>query len=698
MSTHDNNGNAVEEEDVDWNNNQNQQQQSHNHNEEIDPEHFDHLQQEATRAATSSQQPLPSMNNNNNNTTSDHQNNNNKQPPAGSANGTNSNNNNNRRPMSVPVASLAGGALSTNSSPNSSPLQSGSNYQPPINNLTAKKSQQQQLSNALLDSSRRITTRERQREREYKKTLMQQEKGNADVDYSNWESGNAPDAMSLRVATAVTELIRDAFANVTAMRREIRQRNVDALANGSALSEEAGRAVREAMQSSLYPLSTGLVNMLEEGLRSVMPLFSSSMRNTEGLTTLVQIRDQLHLESRADVNAAQPSSSSSSSTSMQKREVPPPPPQLPSFIPLPPTTSQPLDHSGDGRSNKNTRHVSRLDSHPVYDREQESDNHMQYAIVSARSTSSNQNNNSNYRNVKGGGSTMNTMPGTLSQPILTTLSQVEAKITENAEVWPADHRRHQAHSTLHHKIHPTKAEAAKRVNEVKNRLMHDHSVESVIPPVLNKLILASLPRSARLLVGTSTSTSTKLESGTSGGDGTCTATGGTTASVAEMKKLFKERQNATTSSSGADSPNLSARKKSHQLRNHDDVMARYPINTVDGFAARILSLHDPTLSGGIWRQLSVNEKQQVIAFEQRENRYHHLHGVTNMKLAGLRMKMRRSQKSGIELAAGDYAALADAERRKKILEEQRASDVRQTGLVVKSWLPPMPERFEAMSK
>ena len=34
------------------------------------------------------------------------------------------------------------------------------------------------------------------------------------------------------------------------------------------------------------------------------------------------------------------------------------------------------------------------------------------------------------------------------------------------------------------------------------------------------------------------------------------------------------------------------------------------------------------------------------------------------------------------------------ERRKKILEEQRACDVRQTALVVKSWLPPLPDRFD----
>ena len=634
-----------EEEDVDWNNDNQQQQHQHQHQENIDNDQFNNLQQEANHAGTTTATTTTAP--------------------------SSANNNNNRRPMSVPIASLAGGALNSGN-------YSSQQQQQPTTTTTVKKSQQ--LSNNLLDSARKVTTRERQREREYKKTLMQQEKGNADVDYSNWESGNAPDAMGLRVATAVTELVRDAFANITAMRREIRQRNVDALANGSPLSEEAGRAVQEAMQESLYPLSTGLVEVLENGLRSVMPLFSSSMRNTEGLMTLAQIRDQLQLEASRDVNAAHASSSSTTATRTQQQQQQ----QAPSFIPLPPTTSSSSSNTNNFYSTsarKSTHHVSRLDSHPVYDREQESDNHMQQAIVSPRN-----NNNNNYRIVGGGGgSSMNTMTGTLSQPILTTLSQVQSKITENAEAWPADHRRHQAHSTIHQKVHPTKAEAAKRVSDAKNRMLKDHQVESIIPPVLNKLVLASLPQSAR-----SAATSTPAGFHSSGGS----TTGTTTTSIAEMKKQHKQQQQQQSNDSHHGSPNISARRKQLQYRNHEDLMARYPTNTIDGFAARILSLHDPKLSSGIWRQLSVNEKQVIISFEQNENRYHHLHGVTNMKLAGLRMKVRRSEKSGIQLSAGDYAALADAERRKKILEEQRACDVRQTALVVKSWLPPLPDRFD----
>ena len=185
----------------------------------------------------------------------------------------------------------------------------------------------------------------------------------------------------------------------------------------------------------------------------------------------------------------------------------------------------------------------------------------------------------------------------------------------------------------------------------------------------------------------------------------------TSTSIAEMKRLQREKmkrleklassgENATDSAAAAAdlSPSSAKRRKEVQMKEHQDLMARYPTNTVDGFSAQILSLHDSKLASGLWRQLSVTEKQHIIAFEQRENRYHHAHGVTNMKLAGLRMKMRRSEKSGIQLSASDYAALAETQRRKKILEEQRACDVRQTALLLRSWLPELPEKFSDEQK
>jgi hypothetical protein len=81
--------------------------------------------------------------------------------------------------MPVPVATLGNDAAN-----------------PHHQHAAATASKRQQIAAELHDASRRVTTQERQRDRVYRKELLQQERGNADVDYSSWESGNAPDAIS----------------------------------------------------------------------------------------------------------------------------------------------------------------------------------------------------------------------------------------------------------------------------------------------------------------------------------------------------------------------------------------------------------------------------------------------------------------------------------------------------------------------
>jgi hypothetical protein len=301
---------------------------------------------------------------------------------------------------------------------------------------------------------------------------------------------------------------------------------------------------------------------------------------------------------------------------------------------------------------------------------------------------------------------------TAAPPILTSLAQVEAQIAERAELWPADHRRQQARlgGGGHGRAHPTKAEAARRVAERRTRLMAENGVESIVPPVLSKLLLASLPQSARTpnrhhSGGDDAAAAGNAHGNAMADDGAAHVNGAaashtTRSEVAAAKRAFHQQQGGYADA-GIATPRGSTVPRAHRPGGDNDaaaaavgdpaeMMARYA-PTADGWAARVLCLREPKL--GVWRRLSVTEKQHIVAFEQRENRFHHAHGVNNMKLAGLNLKRRRAARIGIDVAPSDAIAHAEALERKRLLEQQRHTDVRQTALMLRAWMPRIPERF-----